>query len=1146
MNKRSQAKTRVMLASAALALLGSIAIAGESHAEPRSWKVLEIDGVFEHATGPEDLPALSSRSPVTPRMLMAYGQLPPQVMTLALALRTQGIDILSADVDTLVDIHAKVRAGEIEADGAVLDHLIGIIQGRGFLEWSELEPGSEVQLDDDTLVRGRGELLLEDPEGAKARLLLSGETVPAARISPIEAPSWGEAPGIRTFRSPAYLRGRVALPLDAGLAAVVPAPQGGYLAAITLVGQTGGPQTVFMRRDGKGRLLWSSMPTAGTHLLPEVLLPVADAGYLVAGTGPVIRFDDQGRTVWRIEPEALDALSVTAAARGSDSVLLAGRETEDGQAVLVAIDGAGTVLWRTAVPGLGAVDHLVALDGGGWALAGTSAEGETTMAVVDAQGEIRWQAPPDSGLAPSAVEAMGARADLGVILAGQADGGGLWLRRLDPETGDVADFPLGGAEMIGAINAVHAVTFDASGDLLIGGEARTENAWLARVGSDGQVAWFREYGLEDVHETLLDVHPVGDSLVALGRLRAGSPRNLPEVWVMQADESGKPLAYPPLPEPVAEFAQELQGALAQAAPVVSTLGDPEFHVGEDGTVDLALPWLTLKTDWDFARYVRHVEWVVGDVHAGLGSVKDGLRPVSLRLPEVVEVRDPNNGLAGRLGLADLDFDATWDQNAGLLRSLNLVADDVLLDLHPQEDLMGAAAAETALAQAQGQDVPRSLRFGHVALKTATEARDDGLYDAPLTFTLRDVALDSFIDPPLLQFGRVEFTTRQTDMDLAELVQMGQLREQHQVFASENPIEMFGQIVSMVGNPAGQLAIEGLRARGDSEKRYLQLDKLDADLGLKRAEGDARRRDLWARLNVEGLGFSDGDRRQTVRFDLGRLAIDGSLEDISPLAIIQLVLASVMSGEVDEPTLLALSQQLYSRFAVTLDVDRFSGLEEGSQEQPQPFGLEKLRFGTEVVDLDSPAPSLSFSLAHDGLTIPPVLIAEDPFVGQLPRRTDLALDFLRMPSGFAEDQETVQRLKSGELDPDQLVIEQMLANKTLLDIPRWEMELPDGLIALAGRVWTEAGSETDPGRVEGVFDLRIVNLDAIAASWMALAEDESQREEIEALMAMVRLLGEKRENGGGLPEHVYRIEVDTAGKALVNGEDLKPLLNQLGG
>ncbi|MDR9440486.1 MAG: hypothetical protein RI841_13485, partial [Halomonas sp.] len=71
MNTLLQASARRLTASVLLLLLGTFGHATTLQAE-QTWRVLEVDGVFEHATGPEDLPARSVEQPLTPRMLMAY------------------------------------------------------------------------------------------------------------------------------------------------------------------------------------------------------------------------------------------------------------------------------------------------------------------------------------------------------------------------------------------------------------------------------------------------------------------------------------------------------------------------------------------------------------------------------------------------------------------------------------------------------------------------------------------------------------------------------------------------------------------------------------------------------------------------------------------------------------------------------------------------------------------------------------------------------------------------------------------------------------------------------------------------------------------------------------------------------------------
>jgi len=748
---------------------------------------------------------------------------------------------------------------------------------------------------------------------------------------------------------------------------------------------------------------------------------------------------------------------------------------------------------------------------------------------------------------PSAIEALAVSAEGQIMLGGQADGGGLWLRQVDPQSAEMSVITPSDVGAIPALNGVHAMTFDAEGKILIGGEARTENGWIARLENDGGVLWSREYGIETAaHEVVLDVLPLGETLVVIGQLQAESRREPPSVWQMPLDVGGRPLTSPALPDEVLTFREQLRDALVDAAPVLSTLGAPEFNLDEQGVVHLALPWVTVESDWDFQRYSPDVEWVIGDLQMRLGAAENGLRPIGLEVPDVVDVRDPQGGLAGRLTFGPLEFSGQWNDALDTLHALKAEVDDVRLDLHPQEGMMGAVASQAALAQMEGKDVPRQLTFERIGIEVDTRQREDGLYNVPGRFHVENVELASFIEAPLFRLDRLDLQAEQQDVVLESVLAIGREGQEHEIFRNANPLDVVAALLGVFGNPSARFAIEGLSVRGDNEYDYLRLASLQSDIGIGRHAENDTQRDLWARLALEGLAFSEGSERRRGGGAIDSLSFNGEIDQISPMAIIQVGMASLMAGQPSEPELLAFSQQMFSRWLLALEVDGFEGLEKGSQEVPQTFGADRLSFRTELTELDSAAPSWSLDLLHEGVTLPPSLDGTLHVNAYMPDRSEVSLLFKRLPTGFAEDQETVARLKRGELDPGQLMLEQMLANRTLLDIPRWQIDLPNGAISLAGRGWTEEGEGGAPGLVRGQFDLRIVQLDRLTAHWLEAAPDDQARQDLESMFSLLRILGEERDSQDGDSEHVFRIELDSLGNAQVNGEDLAPLLQQLGG
>ncbi|HSH56505.1 MAG TPA: hypothetical protein VK965_00970, partial [Halomonas sp.] len=149
MRTHFQSSARRFTLSTTLLLLGAF---GTSLQADESWQVQEVEGLFEHATGPEELLTLGRQQPLTPRTLMAYGKLPDEVTRLALALRREGVDLLSADPETLSRLLERVEAGELEADENVLGRLRQLIVNQDYLDWETIVPEQTLILTDDALL----------------------------------------------------------------------------------------------------------------------------------------------------------------------------------------------------------------------------------------------------------------------------------------------------------------------------------------------------------------------------------------------------------------------------------------------------------------------------------------------------------------------------------------------------------------------------------------------------------------------------------------------------------------------------------------------------------------------------------------------------------------------------------------------------------------------------------------------------------------------------------------------------------------------------------------------------------------------------------------------------------------------------------
>lgn len=67
-----------------------------------TFEVIKIQGKVERASGPPELLKLEAEDKVNPRALRAFGKLPEEFMSLALQLRSDGVDLLTADIMKIV------------------------------------------------------------------------------------------------------------------------------------------------------------------------------------------------------------------------------------------------------------------------------------------------------------------------------------------------------------------------------------------------------------------------------------------------------------------------------------------------------------------------------------------------------------------------------------------------------------------------------------------------------------------------------------------------------------------------------------------------------------------------------------------------------------------------------------------------------------------------------------------------------------------------------------------------------------------------------------------------------------------------------------------------------------------------------------
>ena len=143
-------------------------------------RVVEVEGRMERASGPAGLLGLVAEDEVTVRALRAFGRLPEPYVELAQSLRREGIDLLAMDTRELHDLLVPAGVGKVQVDPDLVAQLLGLLEGRDYLDWEPLSEGDTLAFGDLDLLRGDGRMVVEWASGETAVLGSSEHVRPGA------------------------------------------------------------------------------------------------------------------------------------------------------------------------------------------------------------------------------------------------------------------------------------------------------------------------------------------------------------------------------------------------------------------------------------------------------------------------------------------------------------------------------------------------------------------------------------------------------------------------------------------------------------------------------------------------------------------------------------------------------------------------------------------------------------------------------------------------------------------------------------------------------------------------------------------------------------------------------------------------------
>lgn len=1174
--------------SALGACLLALALSPASHAQTRV-EVVEVDGVVERATGPTELMRIDAGGRISVRALRGFGLLPESYAELALNLRGQGVDLLSAGPEEIRALVERAEAGTLTVDLEALKALLELFETRGFYAWQALQPGESIDLGGAEFIRGDGRATVRDPSGPMLTLAPAGRTgttqeIAAAAADPgtdrksgglaslarkavqqhegeaAGAPPlsvageaatppdaafarlWSDAPGMRLFgrEIPDFNRDIAAHQL----ATLAPLPDGGYVVAGSV--QASGGQSVWVAaHDGKGMLRWSRSFGGAFDLYAQAVAATADGGVLVVGSlgearpGFALALDPAGALRWarvsdadwaaRMVSDNLTGVAATAQGLGL-AVGQARNVQAERVALAVSLPPDGGTGWRLELTDSVAINAVLA-DGDGWLVAGEARAPRAGAWVgrIDSGGKLDWQRTygGDDG---GAARTMTLLADGRIAIAGQTEGRGeVWLRLLDAG-GALAGEAAPTFDATGPIanGGLLGMSGDGAGGLWLSGVTAANDGWLARLDAGLGLRWARIYGGE-ADDALKAVLARPNGAVAVGVSESGGRSGARSLWVVSIDDEGLPVAETALSAPARKLKDSID-AWADTGYSLMLGGAVQVAEASDGAIQMVLPFARLDDGLPFVAEVAEVEVGALRVDARPLDSAGGRWRVVVDLPASMAVRDVQGNELGALALPGRKFNFDWLEPARQAVSADIVFDDmsVRLDGKPGlEALHLALGMPTGMALFEGD----AAEAGQVSVKKVQAALNlsadaNGRWAGPLRFTLADWRRQTPAGDTIGRLGGIRLSADYADMDLVALGR-----------SSDALAALLAGEGDLPPETTPRSLVEDFLAASGSAKGEMVLS--DIEIGATNAADEFRLAELSA------SGFVSPSPGAALQRDLGAsykvkglgfhgegndvamasLDWDFSVDRLAIATIVDLAAGFFMDQPQSPDHWPGLLNQLVGGIELRLAT---TGTRVVAAGEP-PASLDSMTMRLALSALDTPSAALNLEYAHDGFGGAPEVPPE-----VLPRAAALDLGLTGLPVGAL-----LAGAFESEADPMHAIMT-LAANAARLNIKKISLDMPIGGLLVSGIALAEAPRTPDGFPLARLTaDIEVRNLDAIV-NWMAGTVDEQERKNMLAGAAVVKLAGIEEKRADGAVLHRFAVVANSEGELTVNGKDLAPL------
>jgi hypothetical protein len=485
----------------------------------------------------------------------------------------------------------------------------------------------------------------------------------------------------------------------------------------------------------------------------------------------------------------------------------------------------------------------------------------------------------------------------------------------------------------------------------------------------------------------------------------------------------------------------------------------------------------------------------------------GTMQFTAHLPRHVWLHDADGLPVGLLRYAGQKINGIWAEEV----PGPIAVDAVLQEIEFLPDVRSAT-----------EDAVDVMRMDRVKVDYEMDKGEDALWSGQGTTTLENIKLIED-KQEFLRLAGIEMHMEAENQDLTALSALVSALAGMSDVSELQSSELLPNAIALAGPSRFTLILSDLDAGEKQDQERLQLGRATLNAQVSPSAKYPGKRDMRSTYALRDFRLKTRDSD----FSLQDVSFSSALTELNMDNVFQLI--GWGQGEPENPV--QLFRDLLSGVEYSLS---FAGLS-GHHQEMDLSGLDSLNLGIGVTGLNTSMQGIALSYEHSGLAG-----MEGLPTGLTPERLALGARLSQLP---LLELGTAALLNANEARS--LLLNILSRYGTRLDLDQLDVTLPGSGITARGLAFAQGGGDQQGSAsmpvVQMETDLTILGIDDLAENAVSQMDDNKEIEDIQAMVAFVKLVAEEKTADDGTSLHAVKIVADTQGTITANGKDLGPLL-----